>query len=222
MDDPAIDPVAHRRALRGLARLNRLSLSSRPVWNAMRARLSPGAREVRVCDVASGSGDGLVSIGLRLRRAGYTPVLTACDCSPMACETTRARGGAHGLDIDAHEIDALAEELPGAHDFVICSLFVHHLTDADATGLLRLMARACRCAVIVSDLRRSRAGLALAVGVPRFVTRSAIVHTDAVRSVRAACTPEELRTLAQRAGLDEVSIQTVFPQRILLVWDNPR
>ena len=36
MDDPALDPVRHGQALRGLARLNRVSGADRIPWHAIR------------------------------------------------------------------------------------------------------------------------------------------------------------------------------------------
>ena len=36
MDDPGLDPAAHRLALAGLARLNRVSRSAAAVWPAVR------------------------------------------------------------------------------------------------------------------------------------------------------------------------------------------
>ena len=67
-------------------------------------------------------------------------------------------------------------------------------------SLLYKMRCAARRLVLVSDLVRSRAGYALAAAVPRLLTRSRVVHVDAVRSVEAAFTPEEFRLLAAEAG----------------------
>ena len=55
MDDPALDPAEHRRALAGLARLNRVSDSPGVLWPAVRELARGGP--VRVLDVATGSGD---------------------------------------------------------------------------------------------------------------------------------------------------------------------
>ena len=66
MDDPGIDPREHRRALDGLARLNRVSMIERPIWREIRA-LHTGA-PMRVLDIAAGSGDLVVALARRAAR----------------------------------------------------------------------------------------------------------------------------------------------------------
>lgn len=57
MDDPALDPGEHRRALAGLARLNRVSDSVGVLWPAVVKLAGELHRTVRLLDVATGSGD---------------------------------------------------------------------------------------------------------------------------------------------------------------------
>jgi len=73
----------------------------------------------------------------------------------------------------------------------------------------------------VCDLRRTRAGLALATLASRMATRSAVVHADAPASVRNAWTPAEAAALAARAGLSGARVRRAFPQRWLLEWSPP-
>ena len=103
----------------------------------------------------------------------------------------------------------------------MCSLFLHHLSDADAVTALTRMREAARRGVVISDLRRTALGLLLAKLAPRLATRSPVVHTDAVRSVHAAYTEQELRTLLDRAGLTGAQLLRVWPQRMLAVWSKP-
>src|SRR5262245_66435811 len=58
MDDPRLDQARHQAALRGLARINWFSGSSRILWPSLRdlaRKLAP--RPLRVLDLATGSGD---------------------------------------------------------------------------------------------------------------------------------------------------------------------
>lgn len=219
MDDPALDERAHHEALRGLARLNRLSMSDRIVFRGIRELgPSPDAGAWSVLDVATGSGDVPVSLGRRAERAGVRLSIRACDASARAVEAARARAQRADAPVDFFVADALdTEPLPHA-DIVTCSLFLHHLENADAARLLRRMAASARRLLLVSDLRRCRRGMALARLVPRLVTRSPVVHADAVRSVKAAFTMEELGRLARDAGLEGASITPRFPARMLLAW----
>ena len=101
---------------------------------------------------------------------------------------------------------------------LISSLFLHHLDSDDAVTLMRQMSRACRQAVLINDLRRTRFGYALAVLACRLLTRSPIVHVDGPLSVRAAWSDVEVQQLAAEAGLNQPQISHHWPQRFLLSW----
>jgi hypothetical protein len=84
--------------------------------------------------------------------------------------------------------------------------------------MLARMKAAARRMVLVSDLRRSLFGLALAFGAGHLLTRSAVVHNDAGQSVRAAFTMRELAAVAGSAGLTGATIEPRWPARMLLHW----
>jgi SAM-dependent methyltransferase len=232
MDDPAIDPQAHRHALAGLARLNRVSDAGGPLWRGVRMLLGPRKR-ASLLDVATGSGDVLASIARRARREGVQLDLLAADISAVALEQTRARlghsaqggqGGQGGQGVRLLAGDVVERGLAlrdGEVDISVCSLFLHHLTEAGAVRVLAEMARVSKIGVVVTDLRRCRAGLVAAQVIPRMVTRSAVVHTDAVLSVRAAWTTWELASLAAQAGMPGAIVQRSWPWRMRLMWTRP-
>jgi len=82
------------------------------------------------------------------------------------------------------------------------------------------MKRATRRLVLVSDLRRCRTGFVLAVLASRALTRSHVVHVDALRSVRAAFTIPEFAEIAVTSGLDSATLIRRFPCRFLLEWSK--
>lgn len=228
MDDPGLDPAAHRRALAGLARINRLSGASGPLWRCVRrlhaaAAPSTDALALRLLDIATGSGDVLAGLLRRAAREGVRLDLTACDVSSVALDAAAARLHAAGAQVRTLIADATRGiPLPDrAVDVATCSLFLHHLTEADATRVLAEMGRVASRGVAVIDLQRSPAALVAAFTVPRLLTTSRIVHVDAVRSVRAGWTPGELLSLAARAGLDGATVRRVWPWRLALVWRRP-
>ncbi len=116
------------------------------------------------------------------------------------------------------QLDVLQQPLPDDFDVIMCSLFLHHLSKEDAGSLIRKMADAAQQLVLISDLRRTWLGLGLAWAGSRLLTRSPIVHTDAVRSVAAAFMENEVVELAANNGLDGCVISQHWPQRWLLSW----
>lgn len=124
------------------------------------------------------------------------------------------------MQFDAIGLDALDGALPDA-DIVVNSLFLHHFDADDVIRILRAMRKAARLAVGVSDLRRTRTGLAVVAAASRVVTRSPVVHHDGAASVRAAHEPEEMRVLAARAGLEGAVVEIADPVRWRLWWNKP-
>jgi 2-polyprenyl-3-methyl-5-hydroxy-6-metoxy-1,4-benzoquinol methylase len=201
--------------LAALARLNRLSNSAGVLWPQIAKLARASRRPLRVLDVATGRGDVPRQLLTRATRAGFSLEMAACDLSPTAiAEATREPS-----PIRFFVQDALREPLPGGFDVVMCSLFVHHLEDTDAVRLLQNMAAAGRW-ILVNDLVRSRFNYCLVWLACRLLTRSPVVRFDGPASVRSAFTPEEMRRLAERAGLSQVRIQTRFPCRMLLSGSN--
>jgi len=223
MDDPSLDAAEHDAALRGLARLNVVSRSHAILWPCVRhaARAANLAgRPLRVLDVATGSGDLPLAMAHHARKAGLDIRWSIGDVSAHALEVARRRAAESGLKFTAHQFDATTDALP-ATDVSICSLFVHHLDPPQVVGLLRGMRCASSVAIGVADLDRSRWGFTLAWLASRTFSRSPIVHTDALLSVRAAFRPNEILPMAQEAGLGGATLRRAWPARWRLWWSAP-
>jgi len=102
---------------------------------------------------------------------------------------------------------------PASFDFVLTSLFVHHLAPDDAVSFAQEALRVCRSAVLVHDLIRHPLHLMLAyAGAPFY--RSRITRNDAPASVWQAYTVEEMRGFFQQAGAADVEIRTHYLYRM--------
>ena len=223
MDDPALDRASHEAALAGLARLNRLAAPGRAIWRGVRQRV--GAHEpLRILDLACGSGDVGIEVASRAADEGVSVELVGCDLSPVAVAAANGaevpeRVEARFEECDVLDLDAL-RELESRPHLVMTSLFLHHLEPADAVKLMANMRELSRGLVVIDDLIRDRVGLVLAGVGSRLLTRSAVVHTDALRSVRAAFAPTEVLGLARDAGLAGITLNRHWPARFLLVAEG--
>ena len=215
MDDPALAADAHRAALSGLARINRVSLTAHVLWSEIERRL-PGCRALRVLDVACGGGDVAVALAKRAHRRNVQAHVEGRDVSPVAVAEARARARHAGVPVTFQRADIVSEPLPDDFDVILSTLFLHHLPRPGARALLAAMGRAARALVLVDDLVRGAPGLTLATVAPRLLSRSTVVHVDAVRSIRAAFTPDEARSLAEAAGLRAVHVRRHWPCRYLI------
>ena len=221
MDQPGLKFAEHVKALRGLRRINRLSRTSAVLWRPM-ARLANQAgtagRPIRVLDLASGGGDTPIALARRAAGAGLPVEIDGCDLNPQAVRYAQEQADDQGVRVRFFVLDALSATIPADYDIVCCSLFLHHLAEADAIVLLQKMAAAARRLVLVDDLIRGRWGYVLALCGTRLLSGSRVVHVDGPRSVLAAFTPGEVGELAERAGLRGIRIARHWPERFLLSW----
>lgn len=218
MDDPGLDPDRHRAALVGLSRLNALSVSDRALFRPIRRLARELGRPVRVLDVACGGGDQIVRLARRARRAGIELRPTGCDTSPVALDVAAQTARRAGVEARFVRSDVVLEGVPSGYDAVVCSLFAHHLDDRAVIRLFESIDAAEPRLAVVQDLRRTRAGALLAFAASQLLTRSAVVHEDALLSVGAAFTRPEVVRLAERAGLRDPRPRRVWPLRWQLTW----
>lgn len=217
MDDPSIDPREHAGALAGLARLNRLARSESILWPLVRRLGREQRRRISVLDVATGSGDVPLALAARARREGIDLALAACDLSQTALDVARDRAARADIPLETWIQNAITDPFDRRFEIVTSSLFLHHLDEDQAIAFLRNVSDAAGL-LLISDLRRDAAGLALAWASSRLLTRSRVVHVDAVKSVRGAYTPAEVAALAIRAGLSGSTVRCCWPRRMLLSW----
>jgi 2-polyprenyl-3-methyl-5-hydroxy-6-metoxy-1,4-benzoquinol methylase len=219
MDSADLDKGSHHQALRGLARINSLSLGAGRIWKIIRARQDAGQGPFRVLDVACGGGDVALSLKRRAVREGVDVEVWGCDVHPVAVEYAEQAAGRLGLEVGFFQHDALAGPPPGEYDLVCSSLFLHHLSGEEAAGFLRTLGSA-GAAVLVQDLLRTRLGYFMALTTTRVVTRSGVVHVDGPRSVRAAFSMGEIHEMAGQAGLRRPKLDRCWPERFCLFWEG--
>jgi 2-polyprenyl-3-methyl-5-hydroxy-6-metoxy-1,4-benzoquinol methylase len=222
MDLPDVDAGDHREALEGLRRINAASRTAGrmagPIGRlARREKLD----RISLLDVACGGADVSIGVATAAKGWGATVALTLMDRSSTALQHAARAAARAGIGCRCIQGDALAA-LPGNDfDVVASSLFLHHVPTADqVVDLLRNMRGAAGRMVVISDLERSRAGLAAAWLGCRLLSRSEIVHHDGPASVRAAWRLGELAEFAARAGMGAARIGRCWPWRMLLIWER--
>ena len=223
MDQPDLDVRRHVHALDALGRANAVSRTAAAIWPSIReAALDQAPGPLRVLDIASGGGHLLLSLARRAARARMDVAWLGWDLSPVAIDYARTLASRRGVKrVRFERADALHDPIPAGIDVVLCTLFLHHLTESDAVALLQRMRAAARRAVVVSDLRRTRLGAAFTWAGCRMLSRSEVFRVDGMQSVAAAFSTGEARSLAAAAGFGGAQVSQVWPQRWLLTWRKP-
>ena len=211
MDQPGLGVGEHRAALDALGRGHRLLRTVDVLWAHIRELAAEAGTPLRVLDVACGGGDVAVGLWRKSVAVGTPIVMDGCDISPVAIAPARELASRRRANVDFFERDVLRQPLPREYDVVVTSLFLHHLSQADAVRLLRDMADSARLSVLVVDQLRSRSNYWLSVAATRLVTRSRVARVDGPLSVEGAFTVDETQALAAAAQLDDVVIRKLPP-----------
>ncbi len=189
-------------------------------FGEMRALRGPLMRDVRatagdqisVLDVGAGSGELIRAVHRWL--TGRRSFLVGSELSAKAARAIY-RGSERG-DIEALRCDAL--RLPFADDsfdYVFCSLFLHHLSDADGVTLLREMSRVARHRIFVVDLHRRPVAYYF-YRMASYLTLQRFTREDGALSILRSFKPAELRRLAVDAELSEISVRRSWAYRLIL------
>ena len=120
-------------------------------------------------------------------------------------EITSVRGDAMQLPFDDAKFD-----------YVICSLFTHHLLDDQVVQVLREMSRVAKRRIFVIDLHRHPVAYLLYTTLGKIVLHNRLLRHDGALSILRSFKSDELLDLAQRAGLRDIGIERHFPYRLVL------
>ncbi len=152
MDTEPVPAEEFARCLGDLATVNRLTLAHRPTL----AWLSGATRDVSafsLLDVGYGHGDMLRAVARWAARHGKRAVLSGVDLDPSSALAARAATPPE-LAISYHTGDVFDFRPPAPPDFVISSLFTHHLRDAQVIEFLLWMEMVAARGWFVNDLHR--------------------------------------------------------------------
>jgi len=191
-------PEEASKVLADLARVNRYFGGHR-ILRSVVGRLAKRDEAFSMLDVGAASGDIAAAI-----RSAF----------PRATVISLDRQAFH-LDHAAHpKIVADAFQLPfkpSSFDFVFSSLFLHHFTDDCVVDLLASFGNLARRAVLAIDLERGPLALRFLPATRWLLNWDRMFVHDGLISVRAAFKRDELRTLANRAGLQNAQVSTHHP-----------
>jgi ubiquinone/menaquinone biosynthesis C-methylase UbiE len=167
-----------------------------------------------VIDVGAGSGELLRVIAEWAAKTDRTARLTGVE---LNARSARAIIEQSPSSISAVRADAF--ELPfvdNKFDYAICSLFTHHFNDEHVIAILRELNRVASRATFVIDLHRHPMPYYFFTTVARLFLHNRLIQEDGALSILRSFKPQELASLAQRAGLEDVKVTRRFPYRLIL------
>ncbi|HMO27285.1 MAG TPA: methyltransferase domain-containing protein [Tepidisphaeraceae bacterium] len=216
MDHPDADPALLAQSLVYLRRINRLLGYVRSTIKHLESltRSLPHDRPLTVLDVGTGGADLPEALCRWADRRGRAIRVIGLDLH--ARTLTAARRSLVDSRIALLRGDALDLPMPDRSvDVAMCSLFLHHLDDAQVVQALREMRRVARVGLVAGDLlRHRRAYLWIKLLT---LTANPMVRHDAPISVLQSFRSPEIVALARQAGLPSPALHRHFGHRFVLV-----
>ena len=184
--------------LRNLRALNRYFGSYRLVRYFLRRWFRRGD-QVRILDLATGSGDIPRQVVAFARRTGVTVEIDAVDFQASTIQIA-SQLSAGFPEIRYHCADIHQFGRAGDYDLVLFSLALHHFSENEAASLLRRCRQLSRGRVLVADLCRSRFARIGVDLLTTFIFREPMTRNDARVSVARSFSFREMAELARSAG----------------------
>jgi len=210
-------PAEYERFLKEIAFINRHVGDSRALRKSLLDEIEHGElREFSVLDVGSGSGEMLRVIAAFARKTGRRSRLTGIDLNAVSSTATLTES--HEFP-EIESVRGTAMLLPfadGSFDYVISSLFFHHLSDDQIKTALTEISRVARRGIFVIDLHRHPLAFALYKLFCVAFRISPLVRHDGSLSILRAFTPGELEAFGTVAGWRKHRVDRCFPFRLVL------
>ena len=208
LDTGDYTPAEYRRWQREMYFIHRIFGESHALRRTLFRDLERTDGPVSILDVGAGSGELLRQ--LRKWANGRETFLAGVEINREATLSIRSAG------VSAVQCNAM--QLPfedKSFDFVFCSLFLHHLNDEAATGLLREMSRVAKRRVYAIDLNRQPAAYHIYKAIGRLLLQRFTLE-DGALSILRSFTPDELSDLAEASGLRDVKVEHSRVNRLIL------
>jgi 2-polyprenyl-3-methyl-5-hydroxy-6-metoxy-1,4-benzoquinol methylase len=216
MDDDAVGFEEFRRCLHDLERVNACTLAYRPTlhWLKRVWRDDQSRQPVSILDIGCGGGGMLRKIWQWARRRGSATCLTGVDLNPWS-KASAERVTPPDARIQYETSNIFSFDPERRADFIISSLFTHHLSDDEVVTFLRWMDHHATQGWFINDLHRHPVPFFLIRYVTRLLRFSPMVQHDGPVSVARAFTAADWRRLIAAAGIPaaRIRINWFFPFR---------
>jgi SAM-dependent methyltransferase len=215
MDTEPLSAVAFHAYLCNLTFINVCTLAYRPTLQWLRRALIAGKPQqpVSVIDVGSGGGDMLRRIWKWAGKRKINTNLVGVDLNPWSKQS--AEKLTSGMPIRFETSDIFDFHPDRRADFIISSLFAHHLTDDEVIRFIRWMDAHAVHGWFINDLHRHPLPYAFIKCFTRLFGFNRLVQHDAPLSVARAFIMADWHRLLMAAGIpmERIRITWFFPFR---------
>jgi SAM-dependent methyltransferase len=212
--EPVVFEEFHQ-CLRELEIISICSLAYRPTMRWLRRmldRATPG-EAVSILDVGSGGGDMLRRIWKWLHGRKLKASLTGVDLNPWSRQSAE-QSTPPEMQIAYETSDIFAFDQSRRADFIICSNFTHHLTDAELVRFIQWLETHAGRGWFVNDLHRHPVPYYFIKIFFGILPLNRLTSNDGPISISRAFTAADWRRILRDAGVDDwTKVEWFFPFR---------
>lgn len=223
MDTETVSFQEFQNCLRHLEFINHCTLAYRPTlrwFNEMfqKGQLSPTSS---ILDVGSGGGDMLRKIAQWGSQQRLNLELKGVDLNPLSKQAAEL-ATPEEMKIHFQTSDIFALDGNNRPDYIISSLFTHHLPDESLVRFLSWMHQHATCGWFINDLHRHRLPYFFIKYMVKIFPFNRLVKHDAPVSVARAFTKNDWKHLLSLAEIpmENVQIKWFFPFRYCVFSKN--
>ena len=196
LDDPFSCREDIHASLRFMVLVNKWLGGARAVLDFFKEHAVPDT--FTVLDLGTGSGDIPFAIAQWARQSGKKARITAIDLNDHCLQFAQMHFASP--DIQFKKASAFDLEVLGSFDYVVSSMFFHHLSDEAIVRLLKIIDRHSRRGFVINDLYRCRSNFfgTLLMTLPTF--KKILIH-DAPLSVERAFRENDFLKYRAQSGI---------------------
>ena len=183
------------------------------------AKVWPSGRIISILDVAAGGGDLVKSLFVWAKARGLKIHITLLDFNSEVLQT--ARENLKDFQ-NVRFLQGSAFELPfeeKSFDYVISSMFFHHISDEEIPALLKKFDSVCRRGILLNDLLRHPLAYA-GISILAAFARNAVFKNDAPLSVLRGFSKPEILKFKKQSGLEYLNYREHWAFRFTLAGEK--
>jgi SAM-dependent methyltransferase len=214
MDTESVTFAEFHHCLLTLSRINTLTLAYRPTLRWFDRMTAGAVSPVSVLDIGCGGGDMLRQLWNRAKARKLEVEFVGIDLNPWSKESAERETPADA-PIRFETADLFSLDPSRRADFIVSSLFTHHLFGSDLIRFIQWMDRHAVRGWFINDLHRHPVPYVFIKYAVRLLCSNRLIRHDAPVSVARAFTAREWRQLLAEAGIspERIRIERFFPFR---------
>lgn len=224
MDTEVFSFEEFHQCLRHLEFINVCTFAYRPTlqWLKKMNRHVPDEKTIYILDAGSGGGDMLRRILGWSQNHGLKVKLMGADLNPWSKKSAE-KMTSKNAPISFEIADIFSLDLQKQPDFIISSLFTHHLTNPELIKFIRWMNEHALRGWFINDLHRHPIAYYFIKYTTRFISTNRLIRHDAPVSVARAFTASDWKLLLREAGIPQnrTRITWHFPFRYSVACEKP-